>query len=233
MSSLKRYNRWIWDGIAPYIGSRVLEVGSGIGNMTRLLYGRDLIVATDMEKAYLDILRNRFLRNPTIEVDRCDLESDADAERLQKHSFDSVVCLNVLEHIEDDRGALQRIKRMLTPGGHVLLFVPADQKLFGTMDTQVGHYRRYSRETLEAVMREAGFEIVKMTYQNVFGRFGWWLNGQVLRRQHLPAGQSKMFDYFVPLMRAIEPKSPKNGLSLVAVGRKPASEAGGEISEAV
>jgi glycosyltransferase involved in cell wall biosynthesis len=233
MSSLKRYNKWIWDGIAPYIGSRVLEVGSGIGNMTRLLYGRDLIVATDMEKAYLDILRNRFLRNPTIAVDRCDLESDEDAARLQKHGFDSVVCLNVLEHIEDDRGALLRIKRMLAPGGHVLLFVPADQKLFGTMDTQVGHFRRYSRETLDAVLREAGFEVVKLTYQNIFGRFGWWLNGQVLRRQHLPAGQSKMFDYFVPIMRALEPKSPKNGLSLVAVGRKPAAEASAEISEAV
>jgi len=219
MARLSHYNDWIWQGIAPFVGNRVLEVGAGIGNMTRVLYGRDLIVATDLELPYLHILRNRFFRNPTIEVARLDLNSD-DCLALKHHQFDTVVCLNVLEHIEDHEGALQRLHEVLVPGGRLALFVPADQNLFGTMDTQVGHFRRYSREELQQLMEAAGFETEKITYQNVFGRFGWWLNGRVLKRAHLPAGQSRLFDRFVPILRRLEPKNPKRGLSLIAVGRK-------------
>lgn len=220
MGKLSHYNDWIWQSIAPYVGNRVLEVGAGIGNMTRVLYGRDLIVATDLELPYLHILRNRFARNPTIEVERLDLNSD-DCLALKKHEFDTVVCLNVLEHIEDHEGALQRLYEVLMPGGRLALFVPADQKLFGTMDTQVGHFRRYSREELQQLMEAAGFVTEKLTYQNIFGRFGWWLNGRVLKRAHLPAGQSRMFDYVVPILRRLEPKNPSRGLSLIAVGMKP------------
>ncbi|HEV7767966.1 MAG TPA: glycosyltransferase [Thermoanaerobaculia bacterium] len=220
MGKLSHYNDWIWQSIAPYVGNRVLEVGAGIGNMTRVLYGRDLIVATDLELPYLHILRNRFARNPTIEVERLDLNSD-DCLALKRHEFDTVVCLNVLEHIEDHEGALQRLYEVLMPGGRLALFVPADQKLFGTMDTQVGHFRRYSREELQRVMEAAGFVTEKLTYQNIFGRFGWWLNGRVFKRAHLPAGQSRMFDYVVPILRRLEPKNPSRGLSLIAVGTKP------------
>ncbi len=220
IGSLSRYNRWIWDAIAPAIGQRVLEVGAGTGNMTRLLYGRELIVATDIEKPYLDILRNRFRRTPTVTVERLDLESQNDVARLATHQFDTVVCLNVLEHLEDDVSALRRMYDLLQPGGRIALFVPADQRLFGTMDVQVGHFRRYSRESLRNVLSAAGFEIEKLVYQNVIGRFGWWLNGRVLRRSHLPSGQSRMFDYLVPFFRAFESRDPGNGLSLVAVGVK-------------
>ncbi|HEX6642998.1 MAG TPA: glycosyltransferase, partial [Thermoanaerobaculia bacterium] len=207
MGKLSRYNDWIWQAIAPFVGNRVLEVGAGIGNMTRVLYGRDLIVATDLELPYLHILRNRFARNPTIEVERLDLNSD-DCLALKRHEFDTVVCLNVLEHIEDHEGALQRLYEVLVPGGRLALFVPADQKLFGTMDTQVGHFRRYSREELQRVIEAAGFVTEKLVYQNIFGRFGWWLNGRVLKRTHLPAGQSRIFDLAVPILRRIEPKNP-------------------------
>ena len=225
MGRLSRYNDWIWQSIAPYVGNRVLEVGAGIGNMTRVLYGRDLIVATDLELPYLHILRNRFSRNPTIRVERLDLNSD-DCLALKSYAFDTVVCLNVLEHIEDDEGALQRLFEILAPGGRLVLFVPADQKLFGTMDTQVGHFRRYSRETLTRVMESAGFNAEMITYRNVFGRFGWWLNGRVLKRTHLPAGQSRIFDLAVPILRRLEPKNPNRGLSLIAVATKPQEERG-------
>jgi glycosyltransferase involved in cell wall biosynthesis len=224
MGKLSHYNDWIWQGIAPYVGHRVLEVGAGIGNMTRVMYGRDLIVATDLELPYLHMLRNRFARNPTIEVHRLDLNSD-DCLALKHHEFDTVVCLNVLEHIEDHEGALQRLYEVLMPGGRLALFVPADQKLFGTIDTQVGHFRRYSREELQQLMEAAGFAMEKITYQNIFGRFGWWLNGRVLKRAHLPAGQSRIFDLFVPILRRLEPKNPSRGLSLIAIGVKPASAA--------
>jgi glycosyltransferase involved in cell wall biosynthesis len=224
MGRLSHYNDWIWESIAPHVGNRVLEVGAGIGNMTRVLYGRDLIVATDIELPYLHMLRNRFSRNPTIHVHKLDLNGD-DYLALKKYEFDTVVCLNVLEHIEDHEGALHRLYDVLVPGGKLALFVPADQKLFGTMDEQVGHFRRYSAEDLRRVIEAAGFVCEKVTYRNIFGRFGWWLNGRVLKRTHLPAGQSRIFDAAVPVLRRIEPKSPSKGLSLIAIATKPESAA--------
>lgn len=222
IGKLTHYNDWIWQSIAPHVGNRVLEVGAGIGNMTRILYGRDLIVATDLELPYLHILRNRFSRNPTIHVERLDLNSD-ETLALRHYEFDTVVCLNVLEHIENDEAALHRLFEILTPGGKLVLFVPADQRLFGTMDTQVGHYRRYSLETITRVMEVAGFATETVFHQNVFGRFGWWFNGRVLRRTHMPAAQSRIFDKLVPILRRIEPKNPSRGLSIIAVGVKPAA----------
>jgi len=120
---------------------------------------------------------------------------------------------------------LQRLYDVLLPGGKLLLFVPADQALYGTMDEQVGHFRRYSREQLEQLIEAAGFTSEQVVYQNVYGRFGWWLNGRILRRSHVPAGQSRIFDLMVPLMRRLEGKNPSKGLSLVAVAAKPKSEA--------
>jgi glycosyltransferase involved in cell wall biosynthesis len=232
LGSLTRYNRWIWENIKPWVGHRVLEVGAGIGNMTRVLYGRDLIVATDVELPYLHILRNRFSRTPTVHVQRLDLNSD-DSLALKSYEFDTVVCLNVLEHIQDDASALQRLYEVLTPGGRLVLFVPADQKLFGTMDVQVGHFRRYSRDDLQRVIESAGFRIETIFYQNVFGRLGWWFNGRVLKRSHLPAGQSKVFDFLVPLLRRIEPANPRTGLSLIAVASRPAAAAVDPAAQAV
>jgi glycosyltransferase involved in cell wall biosynthesis/protein-L-isoaspartate O-methyltransferase len=220
MGKLSRYNDWIWQSIAPHVGERVLEVGAGIGNMTRVMYGRDLIVATDVEVPYLHVLRNRFARNPSIRVEKLDLNGD-DYQTLKPYAFDTVVCLNVLEHIEDDGRALQHLYDVLVPGGKLLLFVPADQALYGTIDKQVGHFRRYSREELRRVIESAGFGPEKITYLNRVGRFGWWLNGRVLKRTHMPAGQSKVFDAFVPLLRRLESREPRKGLSLVAVATKP------------
>jgi glycosyltransferase involved in cell wall biosynthesis len=222
MGRLSHYNDWVWQSIAPYVGNRILEVGAGIGNMTRVMYGRELIVASDVGVSYLQILRNRFARNPSIVVARLDLNSD-DYLALEQYEFDTVVCLNVLEHIEDDRAALARLHDVLVPGGRLLLFVPADQSLYGTIDKQVGHFRRYSREELRQMIESAGFTVDRIVYQNWFGRFGWWLNGRVLKRSHLPSAQSTVFDAFVPLLRALEFREPRKGLSIVAVATKAAA----------
>jgi len=230
MGRLSRYNQWIWESIKPWVGNRVLEVGAGTGNMTRVMYGRDLIVATDIEVPYLHVLRNRFGHFPSIRIARLDLNSD-DHLGLRPYEFDTVVCLNVLEHIKDDEAALRNLYDTLIPGGRLLLFVPADPALFGTMDTQVGHYRRYSREALQRVIEVAGFTTDRITFMNRLGRFPWWLNGRVFKRQHVPAGQSRVFDMAVPFLRWIEGKSPSTGLSLVAVATKPAVNAEAQLAQ--
>ncbi len=218
-SRLKRYNRWVWERIAPYVGQRVLEVGAGSGAMTRFLYGRELIVASDKETPYVDRLRNAFRRRPGVIVERVDLESD-DALQLASHNFDTVTMINALEHTVDDVGALRRAHQLLQPGGRVIVFGPAGKSLFGSMDRAVGHQRRYEKDELSAKLREAGFEVEHVSFQNRVAKLAWWLNSKLLGRKALPSGQSRIFDRFVPLFRALEGENPSSGLSLIAVGRK-------------
>ncbi|MEO8216664.1 MAG: glycosyltransferase [Acidobacteriota bacterium] len=220
LDRLGRYNRWIWDRLKPYVGQRVLEVGSGTGTMTRFLYGRELIVATERETPYLDRLTNAFRRRPGIIVEKLDLDSD-DYTSLERYAFDTVTCINVLEHIKDDEGALRKVYELLQPGGSVIVYVPAGRDLYGSLDEGVGHQRRYDRDEIAAKLTGAGFDVAEIGYQNQVGRLAWWLNSRILHRGQLPSGQSRVFDFFVPLFRAMEPAQPSRGLSIVAVGRKP------------
>jgi glycosyltransferase involved in cell wall biosynthesis len=216
---LKRYNRWIWDRVKPFVGQRVLEVGAGSGTMTRFLYGRELIVATDKEMPYLDRLRNAFRRRPGIIIERLDLESD-EALDLSRYSFDTVTCISVLERAADDEAAMRRVHELLMPGGRIVLHVPAGKSLFGDLDRGVGHERRYDKAELIEKLQRAGFELEYVAYQNRIGKLGWWLNSKVFGRRALPSAQSIFFDRLVPLFRAFEGDTPKGGLSLIAVGRK-------------
>jgi len=217
---LRRYNEWVWWALQPYAGQRVLEAGAGNGTMTRFLYGRELIVAGDKETAYVDRLRNAFRRRPGIAVERVDLESDAVLE-LARYGFDTVTCINVLEHTVDDAAALRRAWQLLVPGGRVLIFVPAGRALFGTLDRGIGHQRRYEREELVGKLQQAGFEVEQVSWQNRVAKAAWWLNAKVFRRRALPSAQSRLFDFFVPLFRALDGSNPSSGLSLIAIGRKP------------
>src|SRR5256714_11722354 len=224
LDSLRRYNKWIWERVQPYVGQRVLEVGAGAGAMTRFLYGRELIVATDKETPYVDRLRNAFRRRPGIMVERCDLEGD-DALDLSRYGFDTVTCINVLEHTEDDVAALRRANALLVDGGRVIVFVPAGRELYGALDRGVGHQRRYDRDELVNKLTSSGFTVEDVSFQNRAAKLAWWLNSRVLRRSALPAAQSRIFDRLVPLFRALEGERPGSGLSLIAIGRKPAAAA--------
>ncbi len=218
MATLRNYHRWIWDRIRPHVGDRVLEVGAGTGTMTRFLYGRELVVAAEKETVYLDRLRNAFRRRPGIAIEAVDIDQLADVARLASYRFDTVLLINVLEHVKDDAGALRKIHALLQPGGKVIIYVPGGSSLYGLLDRGVGHERRYDREPLAQLVRDAGFELAEIGWQNRAGKLGWWFNSQVMRRRDLPSAQSKIFDRFVPLFRALEGPNPSSGLSLVAVG---------------
>ncbi|HVR42091.1 MAG TPA: bifunctional glycosyltransferase/class I SAM-dependent methyltransferase [Thermoanaerobaculia bacterium] len=219
-STLRNYHEWIWDRIRPHVGQRVLEVGAGSGSLTRLLYGRDLVVATEKETPYLDRLTNAFRRRPGIEVEALDLDAPGDLSRFIERRFDTILLVNVLEHLGDDAGALRRAHSILEPGGTVIVYVPGDSRLFGPLDRGVGHHRRYDPEQLRQLLSEAGFSTIELGWQNRAGRIGWRVNSGLLRRRELPSTQSKMFDRLVPLLRRLEGERPRRGLSLVAVGRK-------------
>ncbi len=134
----------------------MLEIGAGAGNLSRFLLDKDAVILTDYESEYLHLLRRRFGTYENVQIRQLDLNTFTAAD-LAGDRIDSVVCLNVLEHIEDDRRVLAELYRAIEPGGVVVVLVPAHPALNSDLDRNLGHYRRYTRELLEERFREAGF----------------------------------------------------------------------------
>ncbi|MGH7822818.1 MAG: methyltransferase, partial [Candidatus Binatia bacterium] len=223
MQKLRRYNAWMWEQLSRYVGRRVLEVGAGVGNMTRFLVGRDRVIATDLDEKYLAILRNLFSTYPHVSVERFDLNDPEPPGRGER--IDTVLCLNVLEHIEDDRGALRRIHELLEPGGALVLLVPAMAAIYGTLDRALHHHRRYERDELLGKLRESGFEVETSWYFNFLGVAGWYVNSRLLRRRHFPPVQLSIYDRLVPIFRIESRLQIPIGMSLIAIARKPGGQA--------
>jgi glycosyltransferase involved in cell wall biosynthesis len=225
LARAERYNRWLFAQLAPHLGQRVLEIGAGIGSLTRYLAGRELVLATDVNPRYLRILANTFERHTRVEVELLDLGA-FDPAALADRRLDTVVCVNVLEHIEDDRQTLRRLWESLVPGGRLVLLVPAHGWLHGAIDRAIHHWRRYERTDLVARLAEAGFRTEHTAFFNRLGVAGWYLNSVVLRRTRVPGFQLRLQNLLVPLLRAESVLRVPFGLSLIAVGRKPGPGAG-------
>ncbi|HKH45165.1 MAG TPA: bifunctional glycosyltransferase/class I SAM-dependent methyltransferase [Thermoanaerobaculia bacterium] len=215
----QRFNRWMAESIAPHVGARVLEIGAGIGNITSWLLPRDFYLASDINPHYLHYLRNFALGKPYLQVDRIDLEDPACFAPWQGR-FDTVVCLNVLEHVRDPVLSLRNMASALEPGGRLVLYVPQGQQLYSSLDDVLGHRCRYSREMLAEELRATGFELESFRDFNHFAIPGWWLNGRLLKRRHFSRSQLKIFNILVPAIRRLDPYVPGRGLGLIAVARK-------------
>ncbi|MDQ3010501.1 MAG: class I SAM-dependent methyltransferase, partial [Acidobacteriota bacterium] len=131
------------------------------------------------------------------------------------------VCLNVLEHIEDDQFALAQMHRALSPGGKLALLVPAHRILYGEFDRAVGHYRRYEKRELAGKLKQAGFDVREMKFFSLLAMLPWLINGRLLKRNYLPAGQANLADRLVPLLKLEKLIGPPCGLSLIAIAQKP------------
>ncbi len=221
MSLAVNYRDWIFDTFKPYLGSRIIEIGSGIGNFTSLLLDRELVVAIDNHLPSLDILKSAFAGNEQVIPLDMDIASPEMLE-LRKYCPDSIICINVLEHVERDDQALSNAYELLDTGGNLLLLVPAFQFLFGSIDRVVGHHRRYNRKQLCSLLEGAGFSVVDLHYMNFIAPAGWFLNNRILKRQEESRSQVLFFDrYVVPWLRRVEGLvHPPFGLSLVAIARK-------------
>ena len=218
LETMHRYNQWIVDHVAPWTGRRLLEVGAGTGNLTSYFTDREEVLALDLDPAFAQVLRDRLGHLPNIRV----LVADATAplDPIVGQTFDSILCVNVLEHIPEEATALRRFHEHLTPGGTLLLLVPAHPWLYGEVDRLAGHCRRYRRRELGERLRENGFEVVKIRYFNMLGALGWWVNVRLLRRRLLPELQMGLLNRLVPLLRLEDRISPPFGLSLIAVARR-------------
>ncbi len=219
LAGAERFNRWIFERVSPYLGDRVLEIGSGVGNLTRSLLAKELVVASDVDPSHVDRLRQRFIEGERLRILSLDA-SDIDVESMRHYEFDTVLGLNVLEHVLEDEGCLSHLHDLLRADGRAVLLVPAMPRLYSNLDRALEHHRRYGREELRAKMEKAGFRVEDLRYFNAPGIVGWWLNGVVLRRRMLPGNQLKIFDALVPLFRLEEKLRLPFGLSLIVVGRK-------------
>jgi 2-polyprenyl-3-methyl-5-hydroxy-6-metoxy-1,4-benzoquinol methylase len=222
LHSLERaqsFNRWMAEAIKPFVGARVLEIGAGIGNITSWLVPRDLYVASDINPNYLDYLRNLALGKPYLTIDKIDLEEPADFARWAGE-FDTVICLNVLEHVRDPMAALRNMSAALRPGGRLVLYVPQGNALYSSLDEVLGHRCRYEKAMLSEELSAAGFTVEALRDFNHFGVPGWWLNGKILKRRHFSRVQLKVFNMAVPVIRRLDRLMPWKGLGIIAVARK-------------
>lgn len=206
----------MFDRVRRWLGRRVLEIGSGIGNLSTFLSDREQLVLTDTREEYLSRLRARFRGQANIAVARLDLPHDAGA--LAGQRFDTIICLNVLEHVDDDRSSLVAMRRFLAPSGRLVLLVPALPALYGSIDRALGHHRRYTRAGLRDLLRATGFRLAHLEYFNLAGVPGWWFAGRVLHRQTIPAGSLQLYDALVPLFRLERLIPWRVGQSLIAIG---------------
>jgi glycosyltransferase involved in cell wall biosynthesis len=219
-ASAPNFNQWMADTIQPYIGKNVLEIGAGMGNLTRvLLAGRKRYVATDIDGEHLERLRNRLSRRVNLETAELNA-ADPNGPEAFRGQMDTVVCLNVLEHIEDDPAALQNIRSMLVEGGRAVILVPEGQSIFNSLDEELGHCRRYSVEQLRQRMTDAGFDVEIVLPFNRASRPGWWLNGTILKRRTISRLQLKNFDRLVWLVRRVDAWLPWSPTSIICIGRR-------------
>ncbi len=208
------------DTIRPYIGRNVLEIGAGMGNLTRqLLPGRKRYVATDIDHEHLDRLSNRLSHRPRLEI------AELNAAIPENHApfrgqMDTVICLNVLEHIEDDLEALRNIRSMLQEGGRAVILVPCGQSIFNSLDEELGHFRRYSEDQLRERMTAAGLDVETILRFNRASRPGWWLNGTILKRRTISRLQLRNFDRLVWLLRRVDAYLPWPQTSIIGIGRR-------------
>ena len=220
LSNVPNFNRWMGDTVRPFMGARVLEIGAGIGNMTRALCPRDRYTVSDVNPLYLAYLKSCFQGRPYVDVKKVDLADARDFAGLSAE-YDTVVCLNVLEHLEDEKAALANIHSALSEGGRAIILVPQNPKLYGTLDEVLGHVRRYTPSSLDAVLRISGFEVVKIFDFNRATTLPWWFNGRVLERRHFGKLQLKLLNMSIWFWRAIDRLLPWHGTSLIAIARRP------------
>ncbi len=216
LNKAPRFTRWMADVISPYIGDRVLEIGAGIGNMSMRLMPRTIYWATDVNTHYLDYLSSLRATRPYLSVAYIDA-ADAQTYPSAGSTFDTVVCLNVVEHIQDDEGALRNIRRLLAEGGRAVILVPFGPGLYGTLDEVLGHCRRYTEEQLTAVAVKAGYRLERMLRFNRPGVIAWWLNGKIFRRKTFGLGQIRLLNILTPLFRILDPWLPLPPLSIIAI----------------
>jgi len=220
LASAENYNRWIYSQIAPYLGNRILDVGCAIGNITQFYADRELIIGVDVIPEELEVARERFA-GKNYEAYHLDVSSPS-LLQFRDRKLDTAVCLNVLEHVEDDVHAMRNLRDTLAPGARLCVLVPVNKWLYGPMDAIDHHYRRYTKAEMNAKITDAGLILEHQNYFNMLGIAAWFFTNRVMRRSMAAPAQYSIYDRLVPVLSRIERAvSVPAGLSLVSICRTP------------
>jgi 2-polyprenyl-3-methyl-5-hydroxy-6-metoxy-1,4-benzoquinol methylase len=225
ISEAETFNNWMYSVISPALKGKILEIGSGIGNISDfLIKDKDNVTLSDLRSEYCEYLSTHFKDSKSlVSVEQIDL-SDNDFEKKYKsilNSFDTVFSLNVIEHIENDSLAVQNCTKLLREGGTLVILVPSYQWLYCRFDKELGHFRRYNRKSLLMLVKSNGLSVLDTFNFNATGVFGWLLFGKLLKHKQIKQGQMKLYNKLVFIFKLIDKLMFRRfGLSLIIIARK-------------
>lgn len=219
MSQAEWYNRWTLKKFTPFLKGDILEVGCGIGNFTNSLMEYGKVWAIDIDpRGVLETAENVLGR---AKIGFGDIENNKFFFGNKK--FDTIVCMNVLEHIKDDIKACKNLYKLLKIGGFLIVLVPSHPILSGQIDQSIGHFRRYSKNKLNEILLETGLKIIKSRRLNFLGSIGWFIAGRILREDRVDEDKVKIFNFFAPTVLKIEDLiEPPIGTSILTIAQKKA-----------
>jgi len=214
MQKARWYNAWLLAFFKKYLKGEILEVGAGIGNFSNLLQTNGKVTSIDINKDYL-----KFPGVSNVDIGYGDIENGDYFFKDKK--FDSIVCLNVIEHVRNDRKAFENVYKLLKKGGVSIILVPAGACLFSKYDKLLGHYKRYSLNSLKKMLEDKRFNVLEARYINWWGAIGWLFYMKILKRTSFPVKELSVFDVLGKYMLWIEKfvKLPF-GLSVIAIVKK-------------
>jgi len=218
----RNYMRWVVDEMRPYLGKRLLEVGLGHGAYRAHFGHFESYAGIDLDAAAVDAARAEA---PGVRFEQADIADPSFAARFSPDRFDTIVAINVLEHVPDDRRAFEQLMGALAPGGHLLLWLPALPMLYNDLDRLAGHERRYTQADIRSSLSHLG-EIRDLRYVNPIGGLGWWANGLVRKRSLNDSHVNWQIAWFdrvgVPVSRLVSGATSRSfGQSVFAAVRKP------------
>ena len=215
-----KFNRWMYESVKPWLGKRLAELGCGRGNLSNFFRSHETVLLTDYRDDYLDPLRVKWGQRKNLTFKKLDMSQRADYAVLTDFAPDSVVFLNVLEHIEDDRAVLKNLFDHVPVGCRLAILVPFGMKLYSEFDKELGHFRRYEKGELEGKMRDAGFQVEHQFYFNKAGKLAWFVANTLAKQKRLTSLQLRIYNFLTPLFRVLDKVLPGTGLSTVAICRK-------------
>ena len=219
ISRAHKFNYWMYQQMSPYLKGDVLEIGSGIGNISMYIETDGNIVLSDLRQNYINILKQSFPQREIVKIDLVHPNFESCYANLIGR-FDFVFALNVVEHILDDKMALQNINKLLKQDGKMFILVPAYQWLYNQFDVALEHFRRYTKSSLHKIIPDS-MQIEKSWYFNSIGIFGWFFVGKLLGKKTIPEGNMKFYNKIIPLVKTMDFLiGRKIGLSVIVVCHK-------------
>lgn len=219
------FNRWMYNTIKPYCKGKVLEIGSGVGNISEYFIEDGFtIFLTDIRNNYCEVLKQKFSTKKSVlgieQIDLVDIDFD---KKHAKHfgSFDTVFALNVIEHIEDDKMAIANCKKLLAKDGSLIILVPAYEWLYSSLDKELYHFRRYIKNQMSNLFSSNGITVQRSFYFNALGIAGWFAIGKLVRKKIIPISQMSFYNKIIPIAKLLDAVFfHRVGLSVIVIGEK-------------